>query len=327
MADAAPRVVVLNAQRLDFDKTLDWASTLESVSMAVDYHATTTTPEECLARVTSDHAVVVTKEFPLAQPTIARLPASVRLIVEAGTGYNNIDLAAAAARNITVCNVPSYSTEAVATLVLTHVLNFSASIVLQQRRLFARDVASWAHLGNTPHYELEGRVIGLVGGRGAIGSRVAQLAKAFRMRVHVSSRTADAMEHADAVYTSLDDMLPTCDFLSIHLPLNPSTRNLLNATRIAKLKPNAVVINTARGPIVDEAALCDALASKRIAGAGLDVFEVEPPPPSSPLYTLENVVLTNHVGWQRRETRQRLVAAVAANVAAFLAGAPTNVVS
>jgi glycerate dehydrogenase len=262
---------------------------------------------------------------------IAALPSTVELIVEAGTGYNNIDIQAARERGITVCACPAYSTEAVATQVLTFLLAFSSS--LHRLQALARDGnhAKWASVGDMPHFELRGKTLGLVGGRGNIGSEVARLARTFGMRVLVSSRTKARMVGAEVV-TDVEELLERSDFVSIHCPLNADTHGFIDGAKLAMMKRSAFLINTARGAIVDEAALCSAIKNGIIAGAGLDVFSNEPLPKTSPLWELlcsqdPRVMLTPHIGWQRLETRQRLMSLVADNVRAFLREKPINVVN
>jgi glycerate dehydrogenase len=268
--------------------------------------------------------VIITKEVAV---DVERLPSSVRLVCEAGTGYNNIDIAKASERGITVCNVPTYSSDAVAQLVITFVLSLSVRLVEQHRALWRGDRShfeSFEGLAEYPMRETEQKVIGLVGGTGAIGQKVARLANALGMKVLVWSRSATTTDEWDAV--SLDELLSRSDFVSIHCPLNEHTRGLIDASALAKMKPTARIINTARGAVINESDLIDALQNNVIAGAALDVQEREPPPEDSPLYTMPQVYLTPHIGWKRLETRQRLIDSVATTIARYLAGDPINVV-
>jgi glycerate dehydrogenase len=283
------------------------------------------TPEEIVARVAGQE-IVITKELPVPGELIARFSDSVRLICEAGTGYNNIDLAAAKAKRIAVCNAPAYSTDAVAQLVITFVLNFSASLIPQQRMLWQGNRDNFSKSLQLPHFELAGKVLGLIGGSGAIGSKVAELALALGMEVLISSRTPKPPARSGVATVPLEELLERSDFVSIHCPLTAGTRHLIDRAALEKMKPSAFLINTARGAIVREADLIEALQRGTIAGAGLDVQDPEPPAPESPLYTLENVILTPHIGWKRLETRQRLMDIVAGNVAAFIGGRPVNLV-
>ena len=342
------RLLFLNAERVDWARDLDFTplevamtsvqgrqalSNKVSGNRVVDaiyrpeVSAGILSPQDIAALVTPLHAVVVTKEMPVTAETIDALPDSVKLIVEAGTGFNNIDLDAATSKNIKVCNVPAYSTDAVASLVMTFVLSLSCSMQTTQRRWQSGDTDSWKDLGILPHFELAGKTIGLVGGRGAIGSRVADLARAFGMHVLISSRSSAPCGKEGVEVVNLDDLLARSDFVSVHCPSNAETRGLIGAPQFARMKTTAYLINTARGNILDESALADALKNKSIAGAGLDVMVVEPLPASSPLFQCDNVLLTPHIGWKRAETRQRLLAGVAENIDAFFKGSPKNVVN
>jgi glycerate dehydrogenase len=245
------------------------------------------------------------------------------------SGYNNIDVEAARRQGIVVCNVPSYSTDAVAQLVVTFMLNLSCSLVPLQRQLAAGDAVGWRCLGTLPHFELAGKTLGLIGGRGTIGSRVADIARVLGMKVLISSRSTapDDSMRQDVDIVDMETLLCKSDFVSIHCPLSTSTRHLIGSEQLKMMKPSAYLINTARGAIIDEAALIKALHAGTIAGAGLDVQEVEPLPVQSPLIGMPNVILTPHIGWQRIESRQRLMDTVASNIKAFLAGSPMNVVN
>lgn len=327
LVETGARICLVNAGRLDFDSTLD-TSCLQELG-AVTIWLEEPSNDEAVIRRAMDHNVLITKEFPLPASVIRRLPASVRLVVEAGTGYNNIDLDAARDRGIAVCNVPSYSSEAVAQLVLTFILALSSSLVPQARLLERGDHRCFTRALDLPHFELQGKTLGLIGGRGEIGQQVARLAQGLSMKVLVSTRQALVSDGIPGVqYTSsVEDLLTASDFVSLHCPLTPATRHMLSAERLALMKPTAYIINTARGPIIDEEALIEALEAGKLAGAALDVQAVEPPSQDSPLYTLPSVILTPHIGWKRKETRQRLLQQVANNIAAFLRSEPENIVS
>jgi glycerate dehydrogenase len=314
--------VFLNAARLDFDRGLDF-SPLSGLTRFTSY--ADSTDDEIPARV-EGHSIVITKELALGKELIHCFPASVRLICEAGTGYNNIDIAAARSRGIGVCNVPSYSTDAVAQLAITFMLNLSASLVQQQTMLRRGDLDNFQKSLQLPHVELNGKTLGVVG-FGEIGRRVIAIARLLGMKIIVHSRTPRPEVDPDVRFVSLDELLRQSDFVSLHCPLNDATRHVINAERLALMKPNAFIINTSRGPLIDEPALIEALTRGTIAGAGLDVQEQEPPEPDNPLYSLENVILTPHIGWKRLETRQRLIGLTAANIDAFIKGAPINIVN
>lgn len=271
--------------------------------------------------------------MPLTAEMIRAFSPSVKLICEAGTGYNNIDLIAAREKGIGVCNVPTYATEAMAHIAITMVMALSCSLVPQAKALAVNDrtYMQQCHLGSLAHFELSGKTLGLIGGLGTIGLRVAAIATALGMRVVASSRSAPLGLRDDRVeVVSLEGLLSQSDFVSVHCPLNAHTKGLVDGAAIARMKPTAFVINTARGAIIDQPALVEALRAKRIAGAALDVFGEgsAPPPPlpdDSPLYGLDNVILTPHIGWQRLESRQRVVDMMVDNIAAYQRGEPCNI--
>ncbi len=272
------RVVVVNASKMNYDHLLDFSVLSNDVQVYDD-----STNEEVIERI-QGAGVVVTKELPVGADLLSQFPDSVKLIIEAGTGYNNIDLDAARAKGITVCNIPAYSTERVAHTVIMMLLNFSSTMQQQIGMLAKGDRSNFTKYLQVSHTEVNGKTLGVVGA-GHIGMEVIKVAKALGMNILVHTRTPKA--DGDGIrYVSLDELL-----------------------------------------LINEADLCEALAAKRIAGAGLDVQEVEPPAEDSPLYTLDNVIITPHMGWKGLETRQRLVGIIRDNVQAFLKGEPINVVS
>ena len=313
------RVVVVNASKMNYDHLLDFSVLSNDVQVYDD-----STNEEVIERIQGAR-VVVTKELPVGADLLSQFPDSVKLIVEAGTGYNNIDLDAARAKGITVCNIPAYSTERVAHTVIMMLLNFSSTMQQQIGMLAKGDRSNFTKHLQVSHTEVNGKTLGVVGA-GHIGMEVIKVAKALGMNILVHTRTPKA--DGDGIrYVSLDELLEHSDYITLHCPLNEQTKHMINKDTIAKMKSSAVIINTGRGALINEADLCDALAAKRIAGAGLDVQEVEPPAEDSPLYTLDNVIITPHMGWKGLETRQRLVGIIRDNVQAFLKGEPINVVS
>ena len=313
------RVVVVNASKMNYDQALDF-SVLSSDVQVYD----NSTNEELIERIQGAR-VVVTKELPVNAELLSQFPDTVKLIVEAGTGYNNIDLNAAKERGITVCNIPAYSTERVAHTVIMMILNFASTMQQQIGMLAKGDRSNFTKYLQVSHTEVNGKTLGVVGA-GHIGMEVIKVAKALGMNILIHTRTPKA--DGDGVrYVSLDELLANSDYITLHCPLNEQTKYMINKETIAKMKPSAVIVNTGRGPLINEADLCEALAAKRIAGAGLDVQEVEPPAEDSPLYTLDNVIITPHMGWKGLETRQRLVGIIRDNVQAFFKGEPINVVS
>ena len=313
------RVVVVNASKMNYDRALDFSVLSSDVQVYDD-----STNEELIERIQGAR-VVVTKELPVGADLLSQFPDTVKLIVEAGTGYNNIDLNAAKERGITVCNIPAYSTERVAHTVIMMILNFASTMQKQIGMLAKGDRSNFTKHLQVSHTEVNGKTLGVVGA-GHIGMEVIKVAKALGMNILVHTRTPKA--DGDGIrYVSLDELLGNSDYITLHCPLNDQTKHMINKETIGKMKSSAVIINTGRGPLINEAELCEALAAKRIAGAGLDVQEVEPPAEDSPLYTLDNVILTPHMGWKGLETRQRLVGIIRDNVQAFFKGEPINVVS
>ena len=313
------RVVVLNGAKMNFDGKLDF-SILSPDTVVYD----DSKGDEIVERI-DGAAAVITKEMPVPAEIIQQFPDSVKLIVEAGTGYNNIDIQAAKDKGITVCNIPAYSTQRVAHTAVMLLLNLASSMRVQMAMLTKGDRRNFTDHLLVPHGEVNGKVLGIIGA-GHIGREVMKIAIALGMEIMVYTRTPRPDED-HITYTDLETVLRTCDYLSIHCPLTEKTRHLINRERIALMKPSACIINTARGAIIDETALIEALQQHCLAGAGLDVQEVEPPAADSPLYTMENVILTPHMGWKGLETRQRLVQIIAEDVHHFFEGDPVNVVS
>ena len=310
--------VVLNAAKMNYDGRLDLTSLAPHVTIYED-----STPEQIPQRLQGCE-IAVTKELPVPAELIARFPDSVKLICEAGTGYNNIDLAATRARGITVCNIPAYSAQRVAHTAIMLLLCLSSSMGAQIRMLERGDRSNFTRCLGLDHVEINGKTLGLIGA-GSIGRAVMKIALALDMEVLVCSRTP--RDYGPGVTCAgLEELLRRSDYVSLHCPLTAATWHLIGRDALALMKPTAFLINTARGALVDEAALIDALRAGTIAGAGLDVQETEPPAADNPLYAMENVILTPHMGWKGLETRQRLVSLLAENIAAYLAGRPVNVV-
>lgn len=313
------RVVIVNASKMNYDHALDFSVLSSDVKVYED-----STNAELIERI-QGASVVVTKEIPVTAELLSQFPDTVKLIVEAGTGYNNINLNAAKAKGITVCNIPAYSTERVAHTVIMMILNFASTMQKQIGMLAKGDRSNFTKYLQVSHTEVNGKTLGVVGA-GHIGMEVIKVAKALGMNILVHTRTPKA--DGDGIrYVSLDELLENSDYITLHCPLNEQTKYMINKETIGKMKPSAVIVNTGRGPLINESDLCEALAAKRIAGAGLDVQEIEPPAEDSPLYTLDNVIITPHMGWKGLETRQRLVGIIRDNVQAFLKGEPINVVS
>lgn len=308
------RAAFVNSVRLNFDGKI--RASCAALDM-LDMYA-----EEVASRC-SGYDILVTKELEMSSETIRALPDSVKMVCEAGTGVNNYDRGALKERGIELRNCPAYSTEAMASLVMTQVLNFSSSMHAQQLKLFRGDRSHFDSFASLPHFELEGKTLGLIGGNGTIGKRVSELALAFKLKVLVSSRSGKSPQGTLAV--SLEELLKESDFVSIHCPLNDETRGMLDGDKIASMKPTAYLINTARGGIIDYDGFLDNI--HKIGGAALDVQDPEEPPlPNSPLWSIDNVILTPHIGWKKLETRQRLMDMVVENIRAYERGEQLNIV-
>ena len=313
------KCVVLNAKKMNFDGKLDFSVLSSDVTVYDD-----TTNEELPGRIQGAD-IIVTKEMPVSAEMIQRFPESVKLICEAGTGYNNIDLEAARKKGITVCNIPAYSTERVAHTAIMMILNLSSTMQVQMKMLANGNHDNFTKNLQVPHVEVNGKTLGVIGA-GRIGKKVIKIAQALDMNILVYTRTPREDEKGIR-YVSLKELLEHSDYVSLHCPLTESTKHMINKETLKLMKPSAFIINTSRGALIDEAALIEALKNGKIAGAGLDVQETEPPKETSPLYTMENVLLTPHMGWKGLETRKRLVSILADNIKNFLAGNPKNVVS
>lgn len=313
------KCVVLNAKKMNFDGKLDFSVLSSDVTVYDD-----TTNEELPWRIQGAD-IIVTKEMPVSAEMIQRFPESVKLICEAGTGYNNIDLEAARKKGITVCNIPAYSTERVAHTAIMMILNLSSTMQVQMKMLANGNHDNFTKNLQVPHVEVNGKTLGVIGA-GHIGKKVIKIAQALDMNILVYTRTPREDEKGIR-YVSLKELLEHSDYVSLHCPLTESTKHMINKETLKLMKPSAFIINTSRGALIDEAALIEALKNGKIAGAGLDVQETEPPKETSPLYTMENVLLTPHMGWKGLETRKRLVSILADNIKNFLAGNPKNVVS
>ena len=285
-----------------------------------------TLPGEAAARI-ADAEIVFTTRVQLGEAEFSAAP-GLRLVCCFATGYNMVDVAAAARHGVTVCNVPAYSTDTVAQHAFALLLelcdrvgDYSAGAKGER----------WVSCGASnyldyPVTELAGKTLGVVG-YGSIGRRVAAIGAAFGMRVlYTRSAPPAGPQAGPGEYCTLDALLAASDVVSLHCPLTDTTRRLIDARAITRMKDGALLINTSRGPVVDEAALAAALRSGKLGGAGLDVLCDEPPKADNPLLHAPNCFLTPHIAWASQEARERLMHECAENVRAFLAGAPRNVV-
>lgn len=275
-----------------------------------------TTPAEQVLQRVADAEVILTNKVKLGSTVLTRFP-RVRLVCIAATGTNNVDLEAARSRGIAVANVPAYSTMSVVQMVFALVLGLTQHLKEYEALLQA---GAWRNapqftLLNYPIRELAGKKFGILG-YGNIGKAVANVAQALGMHVLIGARNVADVRPGRL---PLAELLPQADVLSIHVPLLPETRNLIGAQEIALMKREALLINCARGGIVDEQALADALRAHRLGGAGVDVLSEEPPVHGNPLLTpgIPNLIVTPHIAWAAREARQRVIDEMALNIIAF----------
>ena len=301
---------------------LSWQG-LEAMGEVTVYDRTKA--EETVVRA-AEAEIVLTNKVVISREIIAQLP-MLKYIGVLATGYNVVDIEAAHERGITVTNVPAYSTESVAQMVFAHLLtvtNRTEHYAIENRKgrwTENPDFCYW----DFPHMELAGKTFGIVG-LGNIGRRVAEIATAFGMHVKaMTSKSADALP-ANIEKATLEDLLSTSDVLSLHCPLTDTTRHLINRETLRQMKPTAILINTGRGPLVNDQDVADALAGGRLAAFCADVLTEEPPKSDNPLLKESNAYFTPHIAWASTEARKRLVQVAVDNVRQFINGQPQNVV-
>jgi glycerate dehydrogenase len=319
-------IVVLDGYTLN-PGDLTWEG-LESLGKCVVYDRTP--PEEVVPRA-EDSQIILTNKTVLSSDVISQLP-KLRYIGVLATGYNVVDTEAARARNIPVTNVPTYGTQSVAQMVFAHLLNLAqhvahhAGTVRAGRWASNPDFCYW----DMPLIELAGLTMGIIG-YGRIGRAVANLALAFGMNVIAydidTSLKITRDSPSEVQFVQMDDIFRDSDVISLHCPLTPQTKNIINEERLKKMKKTAFLINTSRGPLVDEQALAWALENEWIAGAGLDVLSEEPPDKNNPLIEAKNCFITPHIAWATHSARKRLLQIAVDNVASFLEGKTKNVVN
>ena len=315
------KIVVMEPLGVALEKINALAAALQAVGHEFVYYTSKEAQQDKLLARVQDADIIMLANQPLSAEIINGCP-KLKMLSVAFTGVDHVALDACRARNILVCNAAGYSTNAVAELTFGLAISVIRNIVpcdARCRRAGTKD--------GLVGFELFGKTFGVVG-TGAIGARVAKIAAAFGCRVLAYSRTAkQELVDAGVQYVSLDELLAQSDFVSLHVPLTDATRGLINADAIAKMKQGAVLLNTARGPVVDSAALAEALNAGKLAGAGIDVFEGEPPiAENHPLCSAKNTVLTPHVAFASREALETRADIVFANIEKWLNGAPQNVV-
>jgi glycerate dehydrogenase len=316
------RIVVLDGYCLN-PGDLSW----ESLRTVGDLEVYDRTAEDQVVPRASGAHLVLTNKAPLSAATLAQLP-DLKYIGVLATGYNIVDVAAAKARGVVVCNIPTYGTASVAQfafallLELCHHVGAHSEAVRQGEWSRNADWSFWRF----PLVELAGKTMGIIG-LGRIGRQTAAIAHALGMRVvaHDSIQTHPP-DHPGFAWLPVDRLLAESDVVSLHCPLTPENKGLIDRRRLAGMKKTALLLNTSRGPLVVDQDLADALNEGIIAGAGLDVLSVEPPPETNPLLRARNCIVTPHIAWATLEARERLLGIAVENVRAFLAGRPQNAV-
>lgn len=315
------KLVVLDGYALN-PGDLSW----DALRKLVEVEVYERTPAHLTVKRAEGAALLLTNKTPLPAEVLRQL-ADLRYIGVLATGYNIVDTVAAKAQGILVANVPTYGTASVAQftfallLELCHHVGRHAEAVRGGAWQNSADWSFW----QTPLVELSEKTMGIIG-YGRIGREVGRIAAAFGMRVLATGRKPIETE-AHAQWVELNELLTESDVVSLHCPLTPETQGMMSASRLARMKQGAFLLNTSRGPLIREQDLVNALAAGHLAGAALDVLSVEPPVDGSPLLSAPNCLVTPHIAWATREARSRLMAAAVANVGAFLAGEPVNVVN
>ncbi len=319
---AFPHIVVLDGFTLN-PGDLSW----DDLRALGDCSIHDRTPVDQVVERARAAEVVLTNKTVVNREHITALP-ELRYIGVLATGYNNVDVLAARERGIPVSNVPSYGHHSVAQMTMALLLELTqhvghhAATVREKRWSASPDFCYW----DFPLIELCGLTMGVVG-FGRIGRRVSELAAAFGMNVLVHTSHPPKVFPPGLTFVDFNRLLAESDVVSLHCPLTPSTKNLINRERLSQTKPTAFLLNTSRGALIDDAALAEALNAGKLAGAGLDVLSIEPPPRDNPLFSAKNCLITPHIAWATRSARSRLLKAAVENLAAFLKGAPQNVVN
>jgi glycerate dehydrogenase len=316
------RIVILDGHAIN-PGDLSWDALRDLGSLEVFDR----TAEELIVPRTREAEAVLTTKTPLSAQTLTQLK-RLRYIGAMFTGYEEIDLKAAHELNIVVTNVPTYGTASVAQLVFALLLEHCHHVALHNAATHAGEWSRSADFGfwKTPLIELQGKTMGIVG-LGRIGRQVGEIAVAMGMRVIADNATrTNAPQWPGFRWCNLDELLRSADVVSLHCPLLPQTRGMINAPSLSKMKPGAFLINTSRGPLVVEQDLADALNDGRLAGAAVDVLSVEPPSPDNPLLRAKNCIVTPHMAWATKEARTRLIESVVTNLRAFVESHSVNVV-
>ena len=315
------KIVTMEPLGIPTNKVYALANNLKTLGHEFTYYETKETNQQNLLHRCQDADILILANQQLSRQIIENCP-NLKMISVAFTGVDHIALDACKEQNITVCNAAGYSTNAVAELVFGLAIAVMRNIISCDQRLRTEQTKDGL-IG----FELYGKKFGVVG-TGAIGARVAEIAKVFGCEVFAYSRTKKADLIAKGInYVDFETLISTCDIVSLHVPLNEHTKNLIDAKALSMMLPNAILLNTARGPVVDNTALAQALNSDKIAGAGIDVFENEPPiPMTHPLIHAKNTVLTPHIAFASNEALYTRGQIVFANIEKWLNGTPQNVI-
>lgn len=285
------------------------------------------TPESLAVQRLKDADIVLINKTPISAQLLDACP-SIKLICVLATGYNVVDCEAARVRGIPVCNVPDYSTNAVAQFTFSLLLELCNrvgqhdQVVHEGKWCRCPDFCFW----DTPQLELAGKTLGIIG-FGRIGRAVGRIAKAFGMEVLACNRSRCAEGEAIGKYVELDTLLAKADVVSLHCPLTPQTQGIIHAGTLSQMKDGAILLNTARGPLLDEAAVSEALHTGKLRGFAADVVTQEPMLPSNPLLTAPNCILTPHMAWAPIESRRRILDCTTQSIQGFLSGKPVNTVN
>lgn len=317
------KTVVLDGHALNpGDLSWNW---LENLGECEIYDRT---PESEIIPRCEGAEIVITNKTPLPKSVLEKLP-ELKFIALESTGYNVVDTQYCKERGIPVCNIPSYSTDAVAQLTFSLILEITNGVALHSESVkqgewtACPDFCYW----KIPLSELSGKTLGIVG-FGQIGNRVADIAEAFNMNViAVSGHETDQTHRKNFRWGTLEELQKQADIITFHCPLNKNTENLCNEEFLNGCRDGVIIINTSRGPVVDEHALAEALKIGKVRGAGVDVLSTEPPKMDNPLLSASNCYITPHIAWAGFETRKRLMHILESNVKAYLNGTPQNVVN
>ncbi|MDQ0890822.1 glycerate dehydrogenase [Paenibacillus sp. V4I9] len=316
------QIVVLDGYTLN-PGDLDWSG-LDSLGNLVVYDRTA---ESQIVERAADAEIVLTNKTPLSAEILHKLP-KLRYIGVLATGFNIVDIQAAKASGIIVANVPAYSTHSVAQLVFALLLEFCHRVQQHSDSVLSGDWSGSIDFSysRSPLVELTGQTMGLIG-LGQIGKQTALIAQAMGMKVIATGSGRNIPQPVEGIeWVQIEELLQRSDVISLHCPLTPATNQLIDAKKIAQMKPTAILINTARGGLLNEEDVAHALNEGRLAGAGLDVLTVEPPRPDNPLLHARNVIITPHIAWATKEARARLMGTAIGNVCAYLDGCPVNVI-